>query len=218
MSKMIIQSLNVGTPQKEVFYGKEIVTAICKNPVFEPLFLSTTGLKSDSVANTRHHGGPDKAVCLYSSDHYVYWEKILSCTLPPAAFGENFTVTHLQEDDICIGDIFRVGASLIQVSQPRQPCATLSARYGRADFAKQVVQTGYTGFYCRVLEQGAVSPGDELIIIEQDFHKVSISFANQILHFRRSDCEGVDKVLSVPALSESWIRSFEELKKKCPDS
>jgi MOSC domain-containing protein YiiM len=218
MDRMIIQSLNVGTPKTEVFNGKEVITGICKSPVSGPIHLFFTGFESDGVADTKHHGGTDKAVCLYSVDYYSHWEKILSCKLPSAAFGENLSVTHLKEDDICIGDIFRVGTALIQVSQPRQPCATLSARYARPDFAKLVIETGYTGFYCRVIEQGTISHGDELIVQEQDHRKVTVSFANQILHHRRTDCEGIEKVLSVPALSESWTRSFEELKKKCRDS
>lgn len=218
MTTMIIQSLNVGIPQTEVFNGKEIVTAICKRPVSGPVRLLTTGFESDGVANIKHHGGRDKAVCLYNVEYYPYWEKVLSYKLPPAAFGENLSVTHLREDDICIGDIFRVGTAIIQVSQPRQPCATLSARYGLSDFAKSVISSGYTGFYCRVIGEGTVSEGDELIVQEQDSHKVSISFANEILHHKRTDCKGIKKVLSVPALSESWIRSFEELKKKCHEN
>ncbi len=215
MTNMIVESLNIGFPKKEIFHGREVTTGICKRPVSEALSLKKSGFEGDGVADLKHHGGSDKAVCVYSMDHYSYWKNILGTELSPAAFGENLTVSSLSEDDVCIGDIFRLGTALVQISQPRQPCKTLAARYGRSDMVKLVVDCGYTGFYFRVLEEGTVKKGDSIVLVEEDFNKITISFANHIFHQDKKNCEGVEKVLAVKTLSESWQRSFGELRERC---
>src|SRR5574341_567817 len=212
---MIIESLNIGLPRKEIFYGKEVRTGICKKPVSGSIPLGFLGFQGDGVADTKHHGGPDKAVCVYSIDHYPYWKQVLGTPLPPAPFGENLSVSNLNEDDICIGDIFQAGTALLQVSQPRQPCKTLLARYGREDLIKLMVDTGYTGFYFRVLEEGVVEKGNALIRKKKDPHRITVSFANRIYHHERGNIEAIEKVLAVPSLSESWRHSFLELREKC---
>ncbi len=209
---MIIQSLNIGLPRKELFHGKEFITGISKKPVTIPLRLTKQGFEGDGVGDVKHHGGIDKAVCVYAIENYQYWEKILGRKMPQAAFGENFSMTDMKEDRVCIGDIYRAGTARVQVSQPRQPCSTLAARYGREDFVKLVVDSGRTGFYFKVLEEGMVKAGDSLQLIEQNPRRVSIAFANQIFHHDRKNLEGIEKVLSVSALSESWKKSFLELK------
>jgi len=208
---MIIQALNIGLPKTESFHGKTIMTGMCKQPVRDPILLTKQGFEGDGVGDRKHHGGSDKAVCVYSLDHYAYWEGVLGITLPKAAFGENFSVSGLREDDIHIGDIFKAGSALLQVSQPRQPCSTLAARYGRSDFVKLVSDSGRTGFYFKVIEEGRVKAGDSLDLVEQDIRQVSISYANRIWYDDRKNREGIEKVLSVPALSEAWRKSFLEL-------
>jgi MOSC domain-containing protein YiiM len=216
MNRMIIETLNIGLPKKELFGGKEVITGICKIPVSGPVHLGKSGFDGDGVGDLKHHGGPDKAICVYSTDHYPYWEDVLGAALPPAPFGENFSVSGLGEDDVCIGDVFTAGTALVQVSQPRQPCKTLAARYGRADMIKLVTESGRTGFYLRVLREGTVEKGAPFILQEKDVHGVTVAFANQILHHDRSDRAGISKVLEVPALSASWRKSFLELREKCP--
>ena len=209
---MIIKLLNIGLPKKEMFHGKEFVTGMCKKPVTISLALTHQGSEGDGVGDLKHHGGSDKAVCVYTIDHYKYWENMLGIKMPDAAFGENFSVTDMNEDGICIGDIYRSGTATVQVSQPRQPCSTLAARYGREDFVKLVVDSGRTGFYLRVLEEGRVKAGGSLYLVEKGPNRKSIAFANSIYHHDRKNREGIGKVLSVPALSESWKKSFLELK------
>jgi MOSC domain-containing protein YiiM len=211
---MIIQTLNIGLPKKELFHGREFITGMCKKPVSSPLVLTMQGFEGDGVGDLKHHGGSDKAVCVYAIDNYEYWEKTLGRKMPDAAFGENFSVTGMKEDDICIGDIYRAGMATMQVSQPRQPCSTLAARYGREDFVKLVVDSGRTGFYFRVLVGGTVKVGDGLFLVEQDPRRVSIAFANRIFHYDRKNRKGIESVLAVPALSESWRKSFLELKER----
>ncbi len=214
MAQIIIESLNIGKPQAEVFGGKEVTTGICKKPVSGPLLLNKTGFEGDGVADLNHHGGYDKAVCAYSVHHYSFWEEVLGVKMPVVAFGENLSVSDLKEDDVCIGDIFQLGEAIVMVSQPRQPCKTLAARYERSDFVKMVVDSGRTGFYFRVLREGLVKNTDKLVLMEKDCHDVTISFANHIFHHDKKNCSGIEKVLAVPALSESWTKSFQALMEK----
>lgn len=211
---MLIRSINIGRPKKESFPGGECVTGICKLPVKGPLRLSFEGFEGDGVQDVKHHGGVDKAVCVYSLDHYPYWERTLGIPMPPAAFGENFSVEGLSEEDVHIGDFYTAGTAVLQVSQPRQPCKTLSARHGRKDMVALVVASGRTGFYFRVIEEGMVRAGDELILKEADPLGVSVSYANRIYHHQRNDLSGIERVLAVPALSASWRKSFEELRQR----
>lgn len=212
---MIIQTLNIGLPQKENFGGKEVTTGLCKKPVSGASTLTQTGFVGDGVQDRKHHGGEDKAVCAYSVDHYPYWQELLGHALPPAPFGENLAISGLTEEEIAIGDIVTAGTAVLQVSQPRQPCKTLAARFERNDFVKLVVDAGFTGFYFRVLTEGAVRAGDELRIVEQDPGKVSVAFANRIFHHDRRNRAGLEQILAVDALSSSWRESFTELLAKC---
>ncbi|MEW6586270.1 MAG: MOSC domain-containing protein [Nitrospirota bacterium] len=212
---MIIGSLNIGLPKKEVFSGKEILTGICKSPVSKPLRLKKLGFEGDGVGDLRYHGGADKAVCVYSKEHYPYWEEVLGIQLPPAAFGENLTVSGLHEEGICIGDVFQLGTAIVQVSQPRQPCKTLAARYDRSDMIRLVRDSGRTGFYFRVITEGIVEKGSPFVLKERDPRGITVAFANHIYHHDNRNCEGIRMVLAVPALSESWQRSFHALIEKC---
>ena len=214
MLEMLVESLNIGVAKKEVFYGKEITTGICKRPVSVPLRLRKLGFDGDGVADTRNHGGVDKAVCVYSLDHYPYWEEILGISLPPAPFGENLSVSNLKEANVCIGDVFQLGTATVQITQPRQPCKTLAARYGRNDLAKLVVHSGYSGFYFRVLQEGEVRVGAPLVLVERDPNLISVSFANNIFHHDRKNREGIEAILAVSALSASWQRSLQRLREK----
>ncbi len=213
--KIRIESLNISLPKKERFGGLEIVTGICKKPVRGPLILKKLGFEGDGVGDTKHHGGPDKAVCIYCFVHYPYWEDVLGISLPVAAFGENLAVSGISEEDVCIGDVYQLGTALIQVSQPRQPCKTLAARFGRADIVKLVVDSGRTGFYCRVLEEGAVENTGPFTPKERHSLQITVAYANLIYHHDKKNGVGIKKVLEVKALSESWRRSFEELAERC---
>ncbi len=215
MAKMIVESLNIGLPKKEIFHDREIITGISKKPVSGPQHLKKIGFDGDGVADLKHHGGQDKAVCVYGLNHYPYWEKVIGIKLPLPAFGENLSVINVHEDNICIGDIFQLGTTILQVSQPRQPCKTLAARFGRNDMVKLVVESGRTGFYFRVLEEGLAERGAQLILRERDSYKITLSFANHIFHHDKNNCEGIEKVLAVPAISESWRQSFQKLQQKC---
>lgn len=206
-----VQYLNIGKPKKEIFAGKELITGICKTPVTGKVNLRMQGFDGDGVGDLKHHGGSDKAVCVYSLDHYAYWEVVLGIALPDAAFGENLSVIGMTEDAVCIGDRYSIGTAEVQLSQPRQPCRTLAARYGREDFLKTVSDSGRTGYYFKVVKEGLVQAGDMITLMERDPRGVTVAFANEIFYRDRKNRVGIEKVLSVPALSASWRTSFREL-------
>jgi len=201
---MRLLSLQIGLPRDTAAGGERRYTAFAKRPVTGPIRLTRTGLAGDGVGNPRVHGGPDKAVCCYPSEHYSTWEQELGEALGPAAFGENFTTAGLTEATVHIGDRFRVGTALVEVSQPRQPCSTLAAMRERKGFVKAVEHSGRTGFYLRVIEEGEVAAGDPIRLVATDPAAISIAAANTIHRHRRSDADGVRRLLAVPALAQAW--------------
>ncbi len=199
-----VVSLNVGLPGQCQFGDTRLVTGIRKHAVEGPLKLTMTGLEGDGVANTKYHGGPDKAVCVYSASHYPFWEQLFGHPLPPAAFGENLTVSALDEEQLCVGDILKLGDARVQVTQPRQPCRTLAMRHGCEDLVERIIHNGRCGLYLRVLNEGVVQPADSLVLTEQDPHRVSVARAHRVRHLAEDGREGLEQVLAVPALSASW--------------
>ena len=197
-------SLNVGKPAPMPDQKREVISAINKSPVQERLYLSKVNFTGDEQADLKHHGGEDKAVCVYSYDHYPYWESTLSMKLAYGAFGENLTVQRMRETDICIGDVFQLDEAFVQVSQPRQPCHKLAAKHQISDLAVQVQNTGFTGFYFRVLQEGYVSPNSRLERKEQDPSGITIDYANQIMHHDKHNRDGIERILALPSLSASW--------------
>ncbi|MGG8384115.1 MOSC domain-containing protein [Bacillus sp. R-CC1] len=203
-------SLNIGLPKEVTYGGKVIHTGINKKQVKEPVYLSFVKFNGDGQADLVHHGGVDKAVCVYTGDHYPYWEKELNQDLVYGAFGENITVSGMREEDVCIGDTFELGQAIVQVTQPRQPCFKLAKKYNIPKLPLYFQETGYTGFYFRVLKEGWVSSVDTLKKLQSDPKGVSVAFANRIMHKEKQNIEGVKRILEVNALSGSWRKSFEK--------
>lgn len=184
-------------------------TAIRKRPASDPVRLSALGFDGDEQADTENHGGPDKAVCVYSHAHYPYWEREFGMMLPFGAFGENVTVAGLREEDVRIGDVFRLGSALVQISQPRRPCYKLGDRFGRPDLPLIVERTGYTGFYMRVLQGGFVAPGDMMRLERRGEAGATVAFAADVLFRRREDADAIRALLAVEALAASARASLE---------
>ncbi|KMP38750.1 MOSC domain-containing protein [Bacillus bombysepticus] len=203
-------SLNIGLPKEVTYGGKVVHTGINKKQVKEPVYLSFVKFSGDGQADLVHHGGVDKAVCVYTGDHYPYWEKELNQDLVYGAFGENITVSGMSEEDVCIGDTFELGQAIVQVTQPRQPCFKLAKKYNIPKLPLYFQETGYTGFYFRVLKEGWVSSVDTLKRLQSDPKGVSVAFANRIMHKEKQNIEGVKRILEVNALSNSWRKSFEK--------
>ncbi|GGG20048.1 MOSC domain-containing protein [Paenibacillus aceti] len=208
MENAKIISINIGKPIQVQYNNREVSTGIFKKSIDEPVFLTSLNFEGDGQADLVHHGGRDKAVCVYPYEHYPYWEQELGRALKYSAFGENLTTQGLLETEVCIGDIFQLGEAVVQVSQPRQPCFKLSVRYGAPDMPMKVQETGYTGFYFRVLQEGLVSKSDNLIRTSRHPKGISVSYANQIMHRDKNDREGIKKILEVEELSASWRKTF----------
>lgn len=182
---MQIVSLNVGLPRTYQDRGREIVTGIFKAPVSGPVVLQRLNLDGDRQADLEVHGGPYKAVYAYASEHYPFWQKEYpEMELPPGMFGENFTTEGLFESDACIGDHYRIGEAVVMVRQPRLPCYKLAFRFDHDDILKRFVESGRSGIYFSVLENGPVNTGDTIVRVHQDEDRLSIADVN--LAYRRS--------------------------------
>ena len=204
----MIVAVNVGKAEVHKYGDRSVRTAAHKQRV-DCAYLRTEGFEGDEQADRRHHGGPDKAVCVYSAEHYGFWRDFLGCPLEHGAFGENLTVIGVLEAEICVGDVFRAGDAVVQVTQPRQPCGNLAARHRRPDLVATIQKNGFTGFYLRVIEAGLVRTADLLVLSTRDPAAVSIQFANRVMHRQLPDPESLQRLLAVPALSQAWRESLE---------
>lgn len=210
MNACLLASLNVGHLQPLTYRGKSLRSGIFKVGTSGSLRLEKTGLEGDSQGDLKNHGGPDKAVCVYPLEHYPHWNNLFARVLEPGAFGENFSTNGLLERTVCIGDVYRVGSSIVQVSQPRQPCSKLAAKHGFPKLASWAQETGMTGFYFRCVESGGVAAGDSIALIERPAPAVSVAEANRVMHCDRHDIAGIERLLTVVELSSSWRRTLEK--------
>jgi MOSC domain-containing protein YiiM len=184
-------------------------TGFIKSPLQERCWLGYEGLRGDEQADRQHHGGVEKAVCTYPSEHYSYWKTELARPdFPWGAFGENVTTSGFTEDVIFIGDTFKLGEAIVQVSQPRQPCWKLARRWQIRDLTARVEGTGKTGFYFRVLLHGWVWPGAELELMDRLGTKWSIAECNRIMHHARDDIPATSELAQFSPLSASWKDSL----------
>lgn len=158
-----VVSVNVALGRTVPWKGRRVRTGIFKEPVARRVRVRALGLEGDEQADLEVHGGPLKAVYLYPSEHYAFWEAELPETpLPWGAFGENLTVSDLSEAAVRVGDTFRIGSALLAATKPRFPCYKLGIKFGREDFIDRFLASGRTGFYLRVLEEGEVGAGDRI--------------------------------------------------------
>src|ERR687888_98634 len=163
---MKILSVNVGLPRKVLFSGEVVTTGIFKEPVKGRIKLRRLNLDGDKQADLTVHGGFDKAVYTYPAEHYDYWKNRLpNMKLSWGMFGENFTTEGLLEDQVNIGDIFRVGSSELVATQPRMPCYKLGVKFGRMDIVKKFMDSKLPGIYFRVIKEGEVEAGDAIELI-----------------------------------------------------
>lgn len=208
----LLRTVLVGQPRR-IDDDEPWDTAFFKTAAAGAVFLATGNLAGDRQADLTVHGGPDKAVCVYPSDHYVAWRTELSMEACGSGwFGENFTVDGQTEQTVAIGDIYRVGAALVQVSQPRSPCWKLGRRWHRPDLPKLVVRSSRSGWYLRVLEEGAISAGEPLMLVERQSIPWTIAQVNAAAYARGSEArqlQGVRHALAqCSALASSWRLAF----------
>lgn len=189
--------------------SRTVPTAMFKQPVLQPIYLGQLGFAGDEQVDRVHHGGLEKAVCLYPYDHYAYWQRTLGRPLPTAAFGENLTVAGLTETVACIGDAYRVGEAVIQICQPRIPCFKVAARLETPDMVDRMLASGYTGFYFRVLQEGYVGPGDQLQLVDRPAGAPTVAEATRIRFFDRENPEVAGRLLAAVGLAEAWRTHLE---------
>ena len=206
---MRIVSINLGRPQLQNYRNRPVLTSGHKTPVPQAR-LCFTDLDGNEQADLIHHGGPDKAVCVYSFDHYPYWEDWIGEKLAPGAFSENLTLGGGRESEVCIGDIFTVGEALAQISQPRAPCSKLAGKLGRKDLPAAIHANGYSGFYFRVLREGLVKMGDPVTLVTRHPGEVTVSFANQVYYKQRADLADLRRLLAVSELAAVWRETLSQ--------
>jgi len=180
-----------------------------------PQALKIFGLHGDAVMDRRFHGGADKALCAYFSDHFPQINTALGLNCSAGSFGENLTISGLDETKVHIGDSFKMGTAEIQCTEPRQPCFKLAKIHESPELIHFLRETGFTGAYFRVLKAGQVSPGDELELIQSPAGKFSIAKANDLLYKNKKDDALIEEILSIKELSSTLRKYFQKkLEKK----
>jgi len=198
-----ILSVNVGLPREVEWHRRRVLTSIWKAPVEGPVHVGRLDLEGDQQSDLSVHGGKDKAVYLYPSEHYPYWKRQLpGVDLPPGAFGENLTTEGLVEPDVRIGDRFRIGSAEFMVTQPRLPCFKLGIRLGRDDVLGTFLQSGRSGYYVAVLKEGRLTRGDRIEPLARDPHGVTVSDVVSLHLGEKDNQELLARVVKVPALPE----------------
>jgi MOSC domain-containing protein YiiM len=205
---MKLVSLNVGLPRDVVWRGRTVRTSIWKAPVEGRLRVATLNLDGDAQSDLSVHGGVDKAVYVYPSEHYAYWRRELpDMDFPWGAFGENLTVEGMREDDVRIGDRLRIGSAEFVVTQPRMPCYKLGVRFDRPDMVKRFMQSRRTGFYFAVLREGDVGAGDP---IERTARGEDLTVADvvQLYSVDEGNQDLLRRATASATLPESWRDYF----------
>jgi MOSC domain-containing protein YiiM len=215
---MRLVSVNVGLPREVIWHDRSVITGIFKEPVTGRVALRKLNLDGDRQADLTVHGGEYKAAYCYPLEHYEYWKKELpGRELPMGMFGENFTTVGLDENDVHLGDRFRVGSAEVVVTQPRLPCYKLGVKFGSDDMVKRFLISGRGGFYLAVTREGEVGAGDEITAISRDAYAVPASEITRLYVAKRYGAEelaSLQRALQVEALPEDWKHYFRERMQK----
>ncbi|MDW0117238.1 MOSC domain-containing protein [Sporosarcina thermotolerans] len=207
----IIKEIFVGKPQTvgdknaANYMDKEWESAIFKKPVTGRVWVGKNGLDGDGQADTKNHGGPEKAIFAYPSEHYGYFHDEFDLTAMKAGgMGENLTLANMLEDEVCIGDIYEIGEVVIQVSQPRQPCWKPARRFRRKDLSLLIQDSGKTGWYFRVLKEGYISDGQKPKLVDRPAPEWTIENCNHVMHVDRENKEKAAALAACEWLAISW--------------
>lgn len=199
------QPKTVGRKNAALPMDREWRSGIFKEPAAGPIWLGKTNLDGDGQADLKHHGGPEKAVFTYPSEHYSYWKSELPYTdISPGGMGENFSLKNQLETSVAIGDIYEIGEAVIQVSQPRQPCWKPGRRFKIKNLPLMLQNTGRTGWYYRVLQEGNVEEGQFLKLIDRPYPNWTIEKCNTIMHMDKDNLEEAEQLSRCEGLSANW--------------
>jgi len=208
---MKILSVNVGLPRPVTWKGRRIMTGIFKEPVAGRVRVRRHNLDGDGQADLSVHGGPEKAVYAYPSEHYPFWRRELELAeLPWGAFGENLTTEGWWEDEVHVGDRFRIGTAELVVTQPRLPCFKLALRFDRDDVVERFLASDRPGIYFAIVREGVVGAGDAMERTSEDPNGVTVVDVVRLYLQRKgeSDPELLRRALAVEALAEGWREHF----------
>lgn len=209
---MQILSVNVGVPREVIAdNGQRVTTAIYKEPIAGRVMARRLNLDGDRQADLSVHGGAYKAVYAYPAEHYEFWRAELpDMELPFGMFGENLTVTGLFEKEVRIGDVLKFGEALMQVTQPRLPCAKLAFKFGREEIIKRFMQSERSGFYLAVLEEGEVGAGDAITLEQRSAHEVTVTDIVRLYSTDKYNVDLLRRAAQVEALPQDWRDYFQE--------
>ncbi len=205
-------SVNVGMPANVGWRGKTVYTGIYKAPVSGSVMVRRLNIDGDGQGDLAGHGGEQRAVMVYQTESYEYWSRHLDRDdLQPGHFGENFTITGLGDDEVCIGDRYAIGEAEFEVTQPRVTCFRVGMRLGEPDMPNLLVAHHRPGFYFRVISEGRVQAGDTIVRTLRGRHKLSVADIDALLYLPDRDIDLLRKAVDVPALSPGWQQSFADL-------
>jgi len=207
-----LMSVNVGMPKDVPWNGKTVHTGVWKTPVEGAVMVRRLNIDGDGQGDLAGHGGEQRAVMVYQTESYDYWRDYLGRDdLRPGNFGENFTVSGLDDHDVCIGDRYRIGDAEFEVTQPRVTCFRVGMRLGVPDMPNLLVSQHRPGFYFRVITEGLVRAGDDIVLTRRGRHELSVADVDALLYLPDRDMELLHKVVDVPALSPGWQQSFRDM-------
>lgn len=210
----------VGSNEAASLMDREWTSAIFKEPAEEPVWAGKTGLAGDDQADKENHGGPEKAIFAYPLEHYEFWQKEHGvANISAGGMGENFSMGNVSEGQISIGDTFQIGEAIIQVSQPRQPCWKPARRFKVKTLALLIQNTGRTGWYFRVLQEGFVEAGQSFTLLDRPYPQWTIQKCNEVLHSKNPDYKDMEKLsqceLLTPKMRNTLAARLE--KRELPD-
>ena len=205
----VVIGLQAGRPRDLFLGGQMVRSAIVKSPVIGSVNIGPEGLDGDSQVDRRAHGGVERALCVYPAVHLAAWGREWGVSLEAGSFGENLTISGLDEESVHLGDRFRFGSTLLEVSQPREPCSTLAGRLGHEEVLELIRENGRTGWYMRVIEPGLAAVGLAFVRERTDPARVSVAEAYRVRLNTRGGRAEVRRLLAVEALSSGWRISLE---------
>jgi ferredoxin-NADP reductase/MOSC domain-containing protein YiiM len=212
-------SVNVGLPRDITWQGKTVHTSVWKTPVDGARMVRRLNIDGDGQGDLAGHGGEHRAVYVYQAESYQYWrEQLRRDDFVWGQFGENFSVDGLPDAEVCIGDRYRIGGALLEVTQPRVTCYRLGIRMNEPEIAALLVRHGRPGFYFRVIEEGEVKAGDEIARISSGPERMSVSEINALLYLPGHPRDRLEHAIRIPALSAGWRRAFEALLQQSKDA
>jgi MOSC domain-containing protein YiiM len=206
---MKLISVHVGLPREIVYKGRSITTGIFKAPVAGRIRARRLNLDGDRQADLTVHGGAEKAVYVYPAEHYAYWrDELPDMQFDWGKFGENFTTEGLLEDEVNIGDRFRIGSAMFQVTQPRMPCYKLAAKFQRDDILRRFLKSMRTGFYFSVIEEGDVGTEDAIELVSRDATGITVTDVTRLYISKGKDQDLLRRAAQLEALPASWRDYF----------